>query len=96
MISRSPHTASIYQSDLEAGLAEGEAEMLYIANLASSAIYTVQGVGLTIWELLESPLGPDELLSEITDIYGVDRETVAQAVFDFLGTMAERGLLGKA
>lgn len=88
---RSPSTAFIYHSNIS-DIADSE-ESLYIANIETSNIYTLNEVGISIWELLESPLGSDEIVLEISTIYGIDQETISESILAFLSSLKNQGLI---
>lgn len=82
-------TAYVYGSEISLD----NQEVLYVADIESSHIFTFNRVGLLIWELLETPMGGEELIHEMAEIYGVDRETVADSIFDFLATLERQGFI---
>lgn len=91
MLRRTTSAAFVYHSDIS-DIAEPE-ESLYIANIETSNIYTLNGVGISIWELLEAPKGSDEIIFEISAIYGIEQETISESIFAFLDNLKNQGLI---
>lgn len=86
---RAPHTAFVMGFESDASPDDAS----YIANLKTSEIVVLKGPSAVIWEILEQPTGSESLISEIKDIYGVSRETVAPSVLAFLQELREQGLI---
>lgn len=86
-------TAFIYST--EAAITDADNEQLYVADLENSQIYTLNGVGLVIWELLNSPMTGESIISEMSHIYGVEREIIADSIFAFLNSLSNQGLIEK-
>ncbi|MFC6353338.1 PqqD family protein [Rothia nasimurium] len=74
---------------------EIENEIVYVANVEKSQIYTLDGVGLIIWELLETPLPLTSLVTEISEIYDVSRKIIEESISSFLITLIDQGLIEK-
>ncbi|WP_237187107.1 PqqD family protein [Rothia nasimurium] len=74
---------------------EIENEIVYVANVEKSQIYTLDGVGLIIWELLETPLSLTALVTEISEIYDVSRKIIEESISSFLITLIDQGLIEK-
>ena len=86
---RSPHTAFVMGIDHE-GV---ENDISYVANLLTSEIAVLQGPSAVIWDILESPSATEAIFDEITNLYGVPQETVAESVLTFLDSLKEQGLV---
>ncbi len=93
MYQRSTSTAFLYSSDMSS--VEIENEIVYVANVEKSQIYTLDGVGLIIWELLETPLSLTALVTEISEIYDVSRKIIEESISSFLITLIDQGLIEK-
>lgn len=65
----------------------------YIAHLLTSEIAVLRGPSAVIWEILEEPTSSEDIIAEMTDIYGVPRETVAASVLSFLESLEQQGLI---
>ncbi|WHS50012.1 PqqD family protein [Rothia sp. SD9660Na] len=74
---------------------EIENEIVYVANVEKSQIYTLDGVGLIIWELLETPLSLTALVTEISEIYDVSRKIIEESISSFLIALIDQGLIEK-
>lgn len=93
MYQRSTSTAFLYSSDMSS--VEIENEIVYVANVEKSQIYTLDGVGLIIWELLETPLSLTALVTEISEIYDVSRKIIEESISSFLIALIDQGLIEK-
>ncbi len=65
---------------------EGEVVILTPKN---STIHVLNEVGTRIWELIDEPIGVEELVSKIISEYEVDEETVKNDMLGFLSSLAE-------
>lgn len=61
-----------------------------VGDLAS--IYSFNGTGSSIWQLLESPKTVDELVAAVVREYDSEQELVEKDVKEFLGEMLSVGL----
>lgn len=86
---RTPHAAYVlgFEHDVIADDAS------YVANLLTSEIAVLNGPSAVIWEILEGPTTSEDIIAEVTDIYGVPRETVAVSVLSFLDSLEQQGLI---
>lgn len=91
ILRRTSSAAFVYHSDIS-DIAHLE-ESLYIANIETSTIYTLNGVGISIWELLEIPKGSEDIIFEMSTIYGIDQETISESIFAFLDNLKNQGLI---
>lgn len=91
ILRRTSSAAFVYHSDIS-DIVDLE-ESLYIANIETSNIYTLNGVGKSIWELLEIPRGSEEIIFEMSTIYGIDQETISDSIFSFLDNLKNQGLI---
>ncbi len=57
------------------------------------AIFTLNGTGTMVWQLLDRALTMDEMAREIALEHEVPREEAAQDLSDFLTTLEGRGLI---
>ncbi len=65
----------------------------YLANLLTSEIAVLKGPSTVIWEILDQPASTEEIITEISDVYGLPREAVAESVLVFLDSLLNQGLL---
>ncbi|WP_237198679.1 PqqD family protein [Rothia nasimurium] len=86
---RAPHVAFVLSFEHDA-IADNAS---YVANLNTSEIAVLNGPSAVIWEILEEATTTEAIIAEITDIYGVPRETVAESVFSFLDSLEQQGLI---
>lgn len=86
---RAPHTAFVEGADGDGAASAAS----YVANLLTSEIAVLNGPSTLIWEILETPSTSEAIISEITEMYGVSRETVAPSVLGFLDSLVGRGLV---
>lgn len=86
---RSPHTAFIIGFERP----EPHDDTSYLANLLTSEIAVLKGPSTVIWEILDQPASTEEIVTEISDIYGLPRETIAESVLVFLDSLLNQGLL---
>lgn len=91
IIQRNPSTAFIYHS--EAMGASDKNETIYIAETESSKIYTLNGVGLVVWEIIQSPKTPEEIIHEIINVYNIDSKTATETITSFLNTLEQQKLI---
>jgi Coenzyme PQQ synthesis protein D (PqqD) len=61
-----------------------------VGDLAS--IYSFNGTGSSIWQLLETPKTVDELVAAVAEEYDAERDRVEKDVKEFLGEMLSVGL----
>lgn len=87
--SRCPHTAFVMGFESE----DATDDASYVANLLTSNIAVLNGPSAVIWEILEKPTTSEDIILEITEIYGVSKETVAASVLDFLYDLKAQGLV---
>ncbi|MGV3148525.1 PqqD family protein [Rothia sp. 11273D007AR] len=86
---RSPVSATATKSSVS-----DEAQTIfYVANLMTSELSVLEGSSVLIWELLEKPYSLEELLIDVSDIYGVEQELVSPGINDFLEAMQQQGLV---
>jgi len=69
---------------------EGEVVILTPKN---STLHVLNELGSRIWELIDEPIGVEELVSKIMAEYEVDEETATNDTLDFLSSLAEIGVL---
>lgn len=86
---RSPHTAFIMGFESP----DSTDDASYLANLLTSEIAVLKGPSTVIWEILEHPTSTEEIITEVTDVYGLPREAVAESVLAFLYSLLSQGLL---
>lgn len=86
---RAPHTAFVMGPDGD----DAASAASYVANLLTSEIAVLNGPSTLIWEILETPSASEAIISQITEIYGVPRETVAPSILGFLDSLVSRGLV---
>lgn len=79
------------RSDDMLGAAIGEE--LLMMSIAQGRYYSLNEVGKRIWELLETPMGLDELVAKLTEEYDVPEAACREEVERFLAAMRERGML---
>lgn len=85
---RAPHTAFVMGYDNST-----TDDACYVANLLTSEIAVLNGPSAVIWEILEEPCTSETIIAEVTEIYGISRDTVAPSVLGFLETLTDQGLL---
>ena len=68
----------------------GEAVIL---GLESEEYFSLDGVGLHIWEELEEPRTAAELLKTMLDTYEVEAATAERDLLNLLGEMEKEGLI---
>ncbi|MBY0579592.1 MAG: PqqD family peptide modification chaperone [Burkholderiales bacterium] len=69
-------------------------EELLMMSIEKGSYFSLNSVGSRIWELLESPIGIDELAARLTEEYDVPFDTCRQEVEEFIKALRERGMLG--
>jgi hypothetical protein len=57
-----------------------------------ASIYSFNGTGSSIWQLLETPKTVDELVAAVAQEYDAEQERVEKDVREFLGEMLSVGL----
>ncbi|WP_255521871.1 PqqD family protein [Rothia sp. ZJ932] len=90
----SRHRASAFtlRSDVES-TENFETDCLYIANLETSVISIIDGVGIAIWNLLEEPIEDIDLIAAVAQIFGETSEVVAEGTLTFLEHLQESGFV---
>ncbi|MFT8929662.1 MAG: lasso peptide biosynthesis PqqD family chaperone [Sporolactobacillus sp.] len=69
---------------------DGEKVML---NLSTSKYYNLGSVGGAIWEQLSTPTSVATLVTKLTAIYSVDRETCSRDIVRFLRELCREQLI---
>ena len=69
---------------------EGEAAIL---NLASGAYHGLDPVGLTVWNLIASPIAVSQIVDTMVTQYDVDRARCERDLLALLARLDERGLI---
>jgi hypothetical protein len=64
-----------------------------ILNLSDSTYYGVDGVGVRIWDLVQTPRTVRELIDTLENEFEVDPAVLQNDVQKFLSTLAERQLV---
>lgn len=59
----------------------------------TNRVYTVNGVGRWLWELLATPCSDGDLLEALVERYGISPETACVDVRHFLDEMKRMGLV---
>lgn len=62
-------------------------------NVDTGRYHYLSDVGTRIWELLETPISAAALSAELVEEFEVDADTSDAAVAEFLGKLADRGLV---
>ncbi|RBP49934.1 PqqD family protein [Arenicella xantha] len=68
-------------------------EETVLMSLSNGEYYGINDVGSTIWNLLENSLSVQQLIIQLTDIYGISEEQCNREIGGFLDDMEEKGLL---
>ena len=68
----------------------GEAVVL---GVEKGMYYGLDGVGTRIWDLIKEPQAVSSIRDTILDEYEVDRETCERDLLEFLGQLADEGLI---
>jgi hypothetical protein len=76
--------------DVAAKIMDGEA---IIMNLANGNYYSLDGVGASVWELLDRGLAVSETIRAVSDRYGVDEGTVEREVTALVAELVEEELI---
>jgi Coenzyme PQQ synthesis protein D (PqqD) len=64
-----------------------------LVDLDSSTYFTLNSVGLFIWDRCSGEFYPDEIVDGIAEEFEVEVDTARQDLESFLGSLAERGLI---
>jgi hypothetical protein len=64
-----------------------------LLSLTTATYHGFDGVGATIWGLVQQAIKVEDVVSSVVAEYDVDRETCERDVLGFLGQCAERGLI---
>lgn len=59
------------------------------------SVYTLNGTGCRLWDLIGSPCTEDELTEALVEQYRIPRETAQRDVCAFLDDMVQMGLADK-
>lgn len=51
----------------------------------------VSGAGVAVWELLDPPVTVDELVRQLSDVYGMDADTVEASIAPLLEELLAAG-----
>lgn len=65
---------------------------LVMMNIASGQYFGLSGVGLRVWELLETPRGLAELVQAIQAEYEVDEQTCRNDLLAFVESLLNSGV----
>ncbi|RYX82712.1 lasso peptide biosynthesis PqqD family chaperone [bacterium] len=68
----------------------GEAAIL---DLQNGIYYGLDPVGARIWELIQNPCDPKEIVSQLLDEYDVEAEQCQNDVLTLLNELEQRGLI---
>ena len=55
--------------------------------------FGLEGVGAQIWQLIATPIRVADLRDALVELYDVDSERCERDVFEFLGELADLGLV---
>ena len=69
-----------------------DGEIVFLG-MEAGKYFGLKGTGRRIWELLESPLTPDQLVSTLAAEYGIEPERCRADVEPFLDKLLGNGLL---
>lgn len=64
-----------------------------ILDLAGGVYYGLDAVGARVWELIQKPIGVDQVQVTILEEYDADRARVERDVLAFLQRLADEGLV---
>lgn len=66
-----------------------------VMNIRNSRLLKLNPVGVDVWEFLHarSCVGIDEIVDNIHDLYGVERERIASDVKELLGGLSAAGIV---
>ncbi len=62
-------------------------------NVETGKYYNLGAIGGRIWELIESPITINQLVSSLTDEYEIERELCERQVLSFLQMMLKEKLI---
>lgn len=88
---RNPATA--YVSHEELSLGADYPDVFYIAHLEHSTISAVDGAGILIWNLLQTPKTEQELVTEVASVFEESEETVRAGTLAFIRSLSEQELV---
>ena len=77
-------------SDIVAADMDGERVMM---NLATGEYVGLEGIGGTIWDLLETPRSLSEIEAQVLEEFMVDAETCRADIKEFLSDLTQKGLV---
>ena len=66
---------------------------MFLMSVEKGAYFRMDPVGTRIWELLEQPLGRDEIVEKLMQEYAVEEKTCAEETDHFLGRLLKANLL---
>ncbi len=64
-----------------------------LVNLDSGNYYSMDGVGVNIWNLVERRITRDEIIEAVTRRYTGERETIERAVHHFMKELEQEALI---
>jgi len=71
-------------------------DALILVNLGTSRIFSLNGTGTRVWELLEAGSSVDEVERRLEDEYEVEKGLIEQEVTDLVGHLEREGLMTEA
>ncbi len=80
----------VRRTDLVARAVGGET---FILDVQGTRLHRVSGVGVRIWELIERPVTPAEIVETLVAEFEVDKETAGKDCMAFLEQLEGLGLL---
>ncbi len=88
---RNPATAYVSHEELSFGT--DHHDTFYIAHLEHSTISIVDGVGILIWDLLQTPKTEQELITEVATVFEETEDTVRSGTLEFIRSLLHQGLV---
>jgi hypothetical protein len=71
----------------------GDAVVLLAADGDGRDVFTLEGSGVDLWQLLAEPVQLDEAASTLAGIYGASRDQVARDIAPVLAELSRRGVI---
>lgn len=64
-----------------------------VLNIDTGIYYTLDGSGKTIWDMMASGKGEDEIIGKVVSKFDVDTKTVAKDLESLIKTFKKEGLI---
>lgn len=89
LLTHSERSAYVLGSEVDAE----SSDLIFVADLASSAVFCFSGSAATIWLLLEEPITVENLVHQIALKFGEDVKTVEEGTVSFVDDLLRLHLI---